>query len=354
MRCPKCHYLSFDPEPRCRNCGYGFSIEDADLPLRTPESSPESSKDPLHDLSFRTPQNDDVHATSYGEHDEATSHRSTARRRPLPEAPLEVAAPIEAVSEPPRVPRPAPTTELPLFVKALSASEPSLPPEPMPMVDDSLVRTPVEPRAPLAVRRKAPDSGAAARARAEAAAARKLGPLDRDLLEDLQRIEKVERKEAAAEARAEARAARDSALPGDRAGASKRLAAAALDAALLGVLASVVLWVVLRWCDLSLDRAGVLPVAPVVAFLLIVGLGYLLMFTAAGGQTLGKMAFGIRVVGDDETSGSGQAITVKQAVYRAILTVPSVLVLGAGFVPALVGDERAFHDRLAHTRVVRA
>jgi len=36
------------------------------------------------------------------------------------------------------------------------------------------------------------------------------------------------------------------------------------------------------------------------------------------------------------------------------LTVPSVLALGVGFVPALVGDERALHDRLAHTRVVRA
>jgi hypothetical protein len=39
---------------------------------------------------------------------------------------------------------------------------------------------------------------------------------------------------------------------------------------------------------------------------------------------------------------------------RALFTLPSVLVAGAGFLPALMGEERAVHDRLAHTRVVRA
>ena len=28
MRCTKCHYLSFDPEPRCRNCGHDLSMEE--------------------------------------------------------------------------------------------------------------------------------------------------------------------------------------------------------------------------------------------------------------------------------------------------------------------------------------
>ena len=27
MRCPKCHYLSFDPDPRCKNCGYDLDVE---------------------------------------------------------------------------------------------------------------------------------------------------------------------------------------------------------------------------------------------------------------------------------------------------------------------------------------
>ena len=347
MRCPKCHYLSFDPEPRCRNCGYGFSLDDTDLPLRGPELATDS----LHDLSFRERNDDSPVVQPDQQGDGMSVPKWREPRDSVSDRGLDAAVPARAVDDLSRAgARPAPTTELPLFVKALSASEPSLPPEPTPTADDSLVRTSVEPRPPLAVRRKAPDSGAAKTR--TSTTARKLGPLDRDLLEDLQRIEKVERKEAAAEARVEARLAKEAALPADRAGASKRLASAGLDAALMGGLASVVFWIVLRWCDLPLDRAGVLPVAPVVAFLLIVGLGYLLMFTAAGGQTLGKMAFGIRVVGDDETT-AGRSITVKQAVYRALLTVPSVLFLGAGFVPALVGDERALHDRLAHTRVVR-
>src|SRR5687768_12347562 len=28
MRCTKCHYLSFEPEPRCRNCGHDLSLEE--------------------------------------------------------------------------------------------------------------------------------------------------------------------------------------------------------------------------------------------------------------------------------------------------------------------------------------
>lgn len=349
MRCPKCHYLSFDPEPRCRNCGYGFSLDDTDLPLRAPESANES----LRDLSLRHGHDDRAAVAPDTRDEELPPPRSRERQRHVPDATHDAVVPAQTFDDTVRAAaRPAPTTELPLFVKALSASEPSLPPEPTPIVDDSLMRTSVEPRPPLAVRRKAPDSGAGAKARASAPAARKLGPLDRDLLEDLQRIENVARKEAAAEAKAETRAARERALPADRAGASKRLAAAGLDAALMGGLASVVFGIVLRWCDLRLAQAGVLPLVPIIAFLLIVGLGYLLMFTAAGGQTLGKMAFGIRIV--DDAAADGRSISVKQAVYRAVLTVPSVLMLGAGFVPALVGDERAVHDRLAHTRVVRA
>ncbi|HET9372178.1 MAG TPA: hypothetical protein VFO19_18080, partial [Vicinamibacterales bacterium] len=50
MRCPKCHYLSFEPEPRCRNCGFDLGDEPgADLSLRVDE--PEG--DALADLSMR-------------------------------------------------------------------------------------------------------------------------------------------------------------------------------------------------------------------------------------------------------------------------------------------------------------
>jgi len=39
MRCPKCHYISFDDSQRCRNCGYEFSlavdVPKLDLPIQT-------------------------------------------------------------------------------------------------------------------------------------------------------------------------------------------------------------------------------------------------------------------------------------------------------------------------------
>ena len=38
MRCPKCRYIGFEEQDRCRNCGYDFSLsrpmEPIDLPIR--------------------------------------------------------------------------------------------------------------------------------------------------------------------------------------------------------------------------------------------------------------------------------------------------------------------------------
>ena len=52
MKCPKCHYLSFDPEPRCRNCGYDLELS-GDLALKTVEEAVEG---PLADLALRPPE----------------------------------------------------------------------------------------------------------------------------------------------------------------------------------------------------------------------------------------------------------------------------------------------------------
>jgi uncharacterized RDD family membrane protein YckC len=80
--------------------------------------------------------------------------------------------------------------------------------------------------------------------------------------------------------------------------------------------------------------------------------GYFTLFTAAGGQTIGKMAAGIRVVPMDEDSAR---VPLGQSVLRAVAYAISVLPIGLGLVPALTGaDRRTFHDRLADTRVVRA
>jgi uncharacterized RDD family membrane protein YckC len=170
---------------------------------------------------------------------------------------------------------------------------------------------------------------------------RTLGPLDRDLLEDLQRLEAVERPQGDTPSVSGASTSAD---------AGRRLVAALIDAMVLAVVTTGVLAITLRWCELSLDEIRVLPVAPTAAFLMLVALSYLLMFTAAGGQTLGKMAVGIRVIGDEAEI----PVSASRIVVREVVALPTVLALGAGLVPAMLGDRRALHDRLSHTRVVRA
>lgn len=375
MKCPKCHYLSFDPEPRCRNCGYTLAL-DPDLAINLSSDEPRA---PLADLELRG-------ADAAPAEEAAPARRSATPpveervRRPRTPAPgpfddmtprewLDGAAGsandretrIDPAAEAARIttpdaPRPRPaarrtpapaTTELPLFVKgATSADVPAeREPEPeFPILDRPLIDTPNAPAPPLAVQRpKLPDAPKRPRKEPEAS---KLGPLDRDLLEGLQRIEHFEQSHAAAEAR---RARLENSV-----GVGKRLGAAAFDAALVGAIGLVVVWVTLRWCDLTWAQASALPTVPFALFVLLLAAGYLFMFTAASGQTIGKMLTGIRVV-DAGAGGTEQGrVSVRQAMYRELVTVPSVLVLGAGFLPALFGDERALHDRVAQTRVVRA
>jgi uncharacterized RDD family membrane protein YckC len=75
------------------------------------------------------------------------------------------------------------------------------------------------------------------------------------------------------------------------------------------------------------------------------------LFTAAGGQTVGKMLMGLRVVG--EPADPGHHIPFGQAAFRSALTLVSVVGLGLGWVPALFGRGLTLHDRVTHTRVVR-
>jgi uncharacterized RDD family membrane protein YckC len=98
-----------------------------------------------------------------------------------------------------------------------------------------------------------------------------------------------------------------------------------------------------------------LPMAPLVAFLALLNGGYLVTFVAAGGQTIGKMAAGTRVVPADPAALAAERVSFGQAVVRAAGYVVSILPAGLGFLPALAGRERrAVHDRLSDTRVVRA
>jgi uncharacterized RDD family membrane protein YckC len=248
-------------------------------------------------------------------------------------------APVQApVVEPPSSPHP--TTELPLFVRD----------------------APAPPRAPLSVRRTMTEP---VRARAAidpglrgAAKDLRVGPLDRDLLDDLRRVEREE----AALATAQARAREITSTPDAEAKedddpedvpATQRLAAAALDGVLLASIGTVALWATMRVTGAGITAFGTSSIVAFLIFLAGVSVSYLLMFTAAGGQTIGKMLMGLRVVGGSADSAD-EHLTMSQAALRAVLAPLSVIALGLGWLPALFGRGLALHDRLAHTRVVRA
>ena len=134
------------------------------------------------------------------------------------------------------------------------------------------------------------------------------------------------------------------------AGLLARVLALAIDALLLGGIHAAVVYFTLAVAGLSLEQLGLLPLAPLAGFAVILSGGYLVGFIAASGQTIGKMAAGIRVIGDD-----GARVDVPGAVLRAVGCFLSVLSAGLGYLPAFLGAERrALQDRLSGTRVVRA
>ena len=442
MKCPKCHYLSFEPEPQCRNCGYNLELAAADLRIEHDEAADE----PFADLELRADaadldgegvvRNADRAIAHAGEPPDRAPCRATAEpparqtthaaaaarqgeadvdetglppiRRPAVSVRTVTPPPVLRAEDqglpPPRRPaRSTPTTELPLFVKGMPAATGGGGPEPS--GGQPMVRVPESPRPPVAVQRRATDSGrtrsqpvpartetrpetasqvrtpartsaavavsAPAPARpsaspparpgpgvpAETGAARRPegrrpgGSFGRDLLQDLERLDRLGRQQEPARPRrvSDVDEGVDSGVA-----ASTRLAAAGIDGAFLGTISLAVFWLTLRWCGLELRDALLVPILPIGTFVLLIALGYLLMFTAAGGQTIGKMACRLRVIDALEDGRPAGPVSPRQAFVRALLTLPSVLALGAGFMPALVGEGRAFHDRLAQTRVVRA
>jgi uncharacterized RDD family membrane protein YckC len=211
-----------------------------------------------------------------------------------------------------------------------------------PETDAPIIAVPSTSR-PLSVRRPAAEP-----ARPAPRIERRPGPIDRDLLEDLRRLEREETlaKKLAALARAA-----DQPDVHSEVAASHRIGAAALDALLLGGIGTFVLWATLKLCNAAPSDLGASAIIPLGVFLGGIGVVYLLMFTAAGGQTLGKMLMSLRVVPEGP---AGARMTLGQAATRAILAPLSVGALGLGWAPALLGRGPALHDRISHTRVVRA
>jgi uncharacterized RDD family membrane protein YckC len=223
--------------------------------------------------------------------------------------------------------------------------------------DRPLVSVPAVPRAPLAVRKPAP---APAAARPAPRRTRADEPeLDLELLDlDLPDLPPVTAAEPVR--RVEPRVA-DHELQDDPPADShtvaptlSRLGAALVDLVVIGAIDASVLHFTLRICGLQYSELRVLPIAPFAAFLLLLNGGYFAAFTAAGGQSIGKMLTGVKVVPADIDYWTDR-VPLGQAVLRSAAYLVSALPAGLGFLPALFGAEkRAIHDRLAHTRVVKA
>lgn len=335
MRCTKCSYLSFEPEPRCRNCGHDLSIDDlslGEIPLRETASG----GDPLDEFDL----NLELHQAPAPA--PVSIHRSMMSREEAggvaTMTPPVIAKPVVRVAP---APAPAPvaaapmTAELPLFVRDMVEPE-----------DEDLapmVKVPERPRAPLAVRRTTPDP---AKLRARYARLQEPSLLDSvaEPANDEPALWQYEPPVAMPTPRPPAGA---TALPTPIA-AGQRIAAAAIDAGVLGVIAAATIVFTLRSAELPLAGVLELPLIPMAAFFALIGLGYELMFTAASGQTIGKMIMGLRVVPDAPHAEAGR-VSIRQAFVRAL----SMLPLGAGLLAAFVGYGLAVHDRVAHTRVVR-
>jgi uncharacterized RDD family membrane protein YckC len=137
--------------------------------------------------------------------------------------------------------------------------------------------------------------------------------------------------------------------PEASAAAASRIVAALVDGAILIGLDAGVIYFTLRLCNLTAAEVFELPVIPLMAFFLLLNGGYFVAFTAVGGQSIGKMALGIKVVSTEDLP-----VPLARATLRTLGYLASALPLGAGFLPGVFGADRlALHDRLAHTRVVR-
>lgn len=134
------------------------------------------------------------------------------------------------------------------------------------------------------------------------------------------------------------------------AGMAARLVALVLDLVILAAIDVAVVYFTMQICGLGLADLAVLPRAPLIAFCVLQNGGYLVAFTA-GGQTLGKLMMGIRVVSVDGHSSVYAGSALVRELTRVILTLPA----GLGLLPAFFSrDHRGLHDRFAGTRVVRA
>jgi uncharacterized RDD family membrane protein YckC len=296
MKCAKCGYLGFEPADRCRNCGCDFSLASAaapDLSMR-----PAGPADTLDDLSL-------IDGALAGPHMTA-AEPDLDRVFGAPES----APPARIVVEPTLFGPPIPDDE-PLITRASP------------------------PRPPLAVRRATPE---APRLRTEP------------------RVQALELEWASTTPTTPAARATAQPWPNVRpesddedASVGARVIAMALDLTILAAIDALVIYFTMQICGISLADLSIVPKSPLFAFLFMQNFGYLVAFTA-GGQTLGKMATGIRVVPHEARS----SLDVGRACVRSVVWLMLAIPVGLGFITAFLRrDRRGIHDRFAGTRVVR-
>jgi uncharacterized RDD family membrane protein YckC len=317
MKCPTCGYIGFETSDRCRNCGYDFGHATPPPPAPDLSLHEGEAEGALQELAIRG--------------DAPTMPPPVARRPPRGSAATAREPDLDKVlqnldrvlGEPPSA------ADLPLFDSAADGVDLA------PLVDGA-----APPRRPLSVRRTTPDP-ARLRPKPVRHSTPAPQPLELPLPDATEAVGVGMPRESAP-----APEPQTGAVP---APPIRRALAAALDLAILAAIDWVVVYFTLRMCGLTTAEIAVLPKVPLAAFFLIVNGGYLAAFTAAGGQTIGKMAFGLRVVAHADLPVSGGL-----AIVRALGCIASVASLGIGFVPALLADGgRAIEDRLADTRVVR-
>jgi uncharacterized RDD family membrane protein YckC len=295
MKCPKCGYIGFETSNRCRNCGYDFTL------------TPAAPEVPDLPLGSRTPLGPMADLTIGGQGQTPESQRPQDAGRP--DFDFDRYAPPPAVSD------------LPLFEDS-----------PPPSFNAPIGPAVPPPRPPLAVRRSTPPP---ARLRSRMPRSEQV---DLDLKIDVPSAAAVSRTAVPVTAVSEAATVRS------------RVFAVLIDALVIAPIDLVVIYFTLRLCRLTLQEATLLPVVPLLVFFLILDGGYLLAFTAAGGQTMGKMGMGLKVVAAD-----GARVGPGRALARTLAWIVSAVPLGAGLLPAVFDSERrALHDRVAGTRVVTA
>jgi resuscitation-promoting factor RpfA len=335
MKCPKCGYLGFETSDRCRNCGYDFSLALEITPAsELPLHSQEGPGEPLAD--FDLSKLDTTPST-----DEIDDRRSTLDLDRL------IGVETPAALTPPDA-RSAPSApDAPGARSAPNApNAPSAPsaPSPLPLFsegddDTPLITSPRPLRPPLAVRRTTPEIP---RTRA-----RRVTPRPDE--QELALLAAEPAREPIAPP-ATPVAARPTADGAEVAAPWRRLVATLIDMVLLGTINVAVVYLTLALADLGVEQFDMLPLTPLVTFLVLLNGGYLVTFIAASGQTIGKMATGIRVMGDD-----GRRVDIAGAVLRAAGCGVSLLTAGLGYLPAFItSDGRALQDRIAGTRVVSA